>query len=178
MPCGNTACLGLPNSRAQDCRKSVTGTMGEDAGSGGQGGCVSTLSLFWEMPWFCSKAEWAPHLTPGFDLFPYRFITQTAGDPGGCVTLPRGSNRNLSLQESLEYPWGSQREGNEAIHHFCHTLPGQMNQTQGLSFERSTLSPLSGSLSDLLTPKMCRGAHASPRHNNSDSNKDNNDKSN
>lgn len=134
--------------------------------------------LSFEMPWLCLKAEWAPQLSPGFDLFPYRLINQTAGDPGGCVTLPRGCDRNLSLQESVKYPWGSQRLRNEAIHHFSQTFPGQINRRQGLSSNRSILNPLSGSLSDLLAPKMPRGAHATPRHNNSDSNKDNNDNSN
>lgn len=55
---------------------------------------------------------------------------------------------------------------NEAIHHFCQTLPGQINQAQGLSSNRSALNSLSGSYSDLLAPKMHRGAQATPSHNN------------
>lgn len=170
MPRGNTACLGLPNSGSQTI-------LNWDHGGGG--GC-----WLWKPRRMCFRLvsvlrdALAPRLSPGFDLFPYRSMNQTAGDPGGCVTLPRGCKRNLSPQESLKYPWGSQRVRNEPIHQFCQTLPGQINQTQGLRSNRSIPNPLSGSLSHLLAPERHRGAHATPRHNNSDSNKDNSDKSN
>lgn len=48
----------------------------------------------------------APRLSPGFDLFPYRSMNQTAGDPGGCVTLPRGSNKKFVPPGITEVPLG------------------------------------------------------------------------
>ena len=77
------------------------------------------------------------------------------------MTLARGYNRNLILQGSPKYGWGSQRMRNEAIYHcFSQTLPGQRNQIQGLGSNRAILNPLC-SLDPSLTSWLprCRDEH-------------------